>query len=858
MQTKIPYQPLPPLFVAAVLGILADRFLAPSVLFWVLFCLMAIVTWFVVARFRSAGTQGITETQETAKTQNIASLLRSCTLFVACGAFFGFWHHDHWSRFAHNDIGSYTGVDIGGLTPPALAQSPALGQPAALIGTVVEMPRFYPTPPPFSGQIFESSEKTLFTLRAEQLRDGNDWISVSGNVLVTVYDDCQHFRIGDRLQLFGELMQPPKPSNPGDYDYYDYLRGHRTLASLRCPGNTAAALTGSNRLSPGRWLESIRRNGLANLRQHLSPQTIAIAEAMIFGVRESVDDDVRQSMLDTGTMHLLSISGLHVTLIAGLAAWMLRQLRCSRRTAALSMIVFVLFYLLLTDVRPPAIRATALTCSIAMALYMNRLTLTVNLLSASALVVLLVNPSELFQFGAQLSFIAMGSFLWLPRDTRLKSFLSPSSTTEGEWQKLSDIERVETTSWRWLHHTKKMCQWTAELFLISLVIWLFATPILMQNIHLFTPVAILVNPLLWLPLTAAMSCGFITAMIGQVPLLGSVFGFGTDWSFWMLLEVIAWFQWLGGHYWVPGPPGWWNLGFYGVFALFTFLPIRRPHWSMLLVALIVWIFVGIGAGYYRDAERLRADRLTLSVLAIGHGNGVFITTPEKRTIICDVGCLTSPLYAADVMSRSLWRQGTTHIDALLISHPDNDHFNGVSVLADRFSMGAVLISPYTTDIQSESDMTAWARLMEKLEAKRIPVRIIGEGDTLAEYGLPHSIILHPPKEGFAEQHNTNATSVVLRVEHRGVGILLPGDLDGRSPSPFLLREPMPTAIVMVPHHGGRSQQMERLLEWATPQTLIFSTGKLTYKPEALEEFRQQGYEVRSTFVGGVVVIDVEK
>jgi competence protein ComEC len=391
-----------------------------------------------------------------------------------------------------------------------------------------------------------------------------------------------------------------------------------------------------------------------------------------------------------------------------------------------------------------------------------------------------------------------------------------------------------------------------------LTIWLFATPILLQNIHVFTPIAILVNPLLWIPLTAAMACGFITAMIGQIPLIGNIFGFGTDWSFWALLELIAWFQRLGGHYWLPAPPWWWNLGFYGAFAVLTFLPIRQPRWQVLLTALIVWILVGFGAGYYRDFERLRSDRLTLTVLSTGHGNSVLITTPDNRIIICDVGSLTSPQYAANAMSRAIWQFGRTHIDAILISHPDNDHFNGVIVLLDRFSVGAVLISPYTTEMHSEVDLVSWSLLMEQLEARNIPIRVIADGDDLSEYGLPNSLILHPPREDFMEQHVSNATSLVLRFEHRDVGILLPGDLDGRLTSPFLLREPMHTEIVMIPHHGGRSLQTEGLLEWTTPTTLIFSTGRLTHRPERLEEYRQMGYDVRSTFTDGAIVIDIEK
>jgi len=829
MPMKIPYQPLPPLLFAAIVGILTDRFLAPSAFHWAFLCFATLAAWFALYKWAQH---------------------RYPLILLACAAFFGFWHHAHWYRFTENDIGCYAVGLVGGHKPPALAQ------PAALIGTVTEMPRFYPKPPPEPGKIFDTSERTLFTLRAEQLRDGRDWIPINGNVLVNIYDDCRSYRIGDRLQLFGELMSPSRPGNPGDYDYDDYLRGHRTRALLRCADKSAASLLESSWFSLRRGFESIRRTALGNLEKHLSPQTFPLAEAMIFGVRESVDDETRQSMINTGTMHLLAISGLHVTLIAGIAAWFLWQLRFSRHTTALLMIAFVLFYLLLTDVRPPAIRAVALTCSLAVALYVNRPLPAVNVLCASALVVLLFRPSELFQFGAQLSFIAVGCFLWMPF---LKStfVFYPAKPSATELKTLQDIEQIELSSWRWLRRVRKFLRRIGEMFFISLILWLFTMPILMSNIHVFTPVAVLVNTLIWLPLTPAMSCGVVTAMIGQVPLVGNIFGFVTDWSFWLLLEIIAWFHRFGVYYWVPGPPWWWNLGFYTVFAVFTFLPIRRPHWKILLSALIIWILIGIGAGYYRNYERWQSDRLTLTALSIGHGNSVLITTPDCRMIICDVGSLTSPQYAADSMSKAIWKFGKMHIDAILISHPDNDHCNGVPLLADRFSIGAVLISPYCAEVQNELDRRSWSQLIAKLEAKRIPIRVVGEGDDLTEYGLPQSAILHPPKVGFEERENMNATSLVVRIEHRGVGILLPGDLNSRETPAFLQGAPVHTEIVMVPHHGGRSMQADRLLEWATPKTLIFSTGKLTYRPELLEQFRQQGYEVRSTFTDGAIVIEAE-
>ena len=815
MQTQSPYQPLAPLLLAAIGGILCDRLFALPALFWIFLALTAL---------------GI-----------LCFHRQNALLFVACAALFGFWHHQHWFRFADNDIGHYADLQE---------------EPAALIGTLKQMPRFYPKPPAFPGQIFDPSERTMFTLQAEQLRDGNDWIPVRGNVLITVYDDCRNLRIGDRIQLFGILATPSKPNNPGDFDYNDYLRGHRTLAQLRVPDSSAIELLDSGRWTFSRGMESIRRTGLANLNLHLSEQTRPIAEAMIFGVRESVDEGVRQSMLDTGTLHLLAISGLHVTLIAGIAAWFLRLLNFSRKTTAVTLIVFVLFYLMLTDVRTPAIRAVALTCSAAVALYVIRPVSAKNVFCASALVVLLVRPSELFQFGAQLSFIAVASCFWLPRYARLKAMVYKPYPDDADTRSLHDTQWAEYGGWRWLRRAMKLFRLSVEVFLISFTIWLFSMPILLSQINLFTPIAVIVNPLTALPLTAAMSCGFLTAMLGQIPWLGSMFGFGADWSFWILLELIAWFQDLGGHYWVPGPPGWWVLGFYAVFAFFTFLPIHRPYWLAMLAVLLVWILIGLGAGYYRDYERLRDDRLTLTVLSVGHGNCVLITTPDKRTIICDAGNLTTPRYAADAMSKSLWRLGKTHIDAILISHPDNDHFSAVPFLLDRFSVGVVLISPYFPQVHEEEILSPWSLLRAKIEERQIPIRVIGQGDDLAEWGLADSIILHPPKEDFWESHNTNAASLVLRFEHRGEGILLPGDLDGREPSPFLLREPIPTQIVMVPHHGGRSMQTEALLEWSQAKTLLFSTGRLTHNLEMLDRRREQGYEVRCTFCEGAIVFEI--
>ncbi|MDR3232494.1 MAG: ComEC/Rec2 family competence protein [Planctomycetaceae bacterium] len=804
------YQPLPLILASAVCGILTDRFLVTSAAFW-LFLIFVTITGWCILRYRQR------------------HLAAGIGIYLLCFTSFGFRHHDYYYRFAENDIGNFAQKDE---------------QPVAVIGTVAEMPRYYPKPPDDAGQVFESSDRTNLTIFATKLRDGSTWIPVSGKAAMNSNGDLRNLHIGDSVQIFGNLYKPVPPQNPGDYDSAAVLQGQRIRAALFCGDKNAVTLMHQNSYGVTtallRILETLRRTGIANLERCLSPQTLPLAEGMIFGVRQGVDEEVTQSLLETGTIHILAISGLHTALAAGIAAFFLRLCKVPRRTTAFITIMLVFLYLFVTDVRTPAIRATVLITVTGIAVLTNRQTLPVNLLSAAALIVLMLNPAELFQFGAQLSFLAVGCFIWVP-------------VIQEKRRKTEAAEKIVYPFCR------RIAGNTARLFLVSFTIWLITMPMILERIHLFTPVAVLVNPLMWLPLSASMLFGFLTALFGQVPYIGYAAGCLADVSFQSLLALITCFQQLGGHYYLPGPPVWWNPVFYAVFCFLTFLPVKRPRRSVLCILAALWIAAGLVSGYVRCYVRQSEDQLTLAVYAVGHGNCILITTPQNKLILCDAGRITNPQFAADVLSRAVWRSGKTHIDMIIVTHPDSDHFNAISRLLDRFSVGTVLVSPYCNNPNpSTREQTAWNLLQERLKAQEIPQRIIGSGDNLKEYGLPHSQILHPPKTVFPQYSETNDASIVLRFEHCGKSIMLTGDLDGNEPAPFLLTEPVHTDTVMIPHHGGKSNQTKRLLDWATPDILLFSAGKMTYRKKAMDEYRRQGFEVHNTFEDGAVILNYQR
>lgn len=820
---RVLYQPLSLLFGAAVAGITADRFLDPSFLFWgVAFC-VSIIGVFVFGRLKH-GTVDV-----------FATIL----LLFATVSLFGLWHHDRWNHFAENDLGRFAD------------QNP---KPVALEARVVEMPRIQSLASAYPVRGDKSQDRTLLTVRAEKLRDHAAWVDVSGRVALIIPGNRDDLRIGDSVRIFGSLSRPVSARNPGDYDAAERLRSRRILSIVSAASPDSVEILKQGKPNLSRLLEFFRRQARSNLERTMADKTLPYAKAMLLGMREDVDEETTQSLMETGTMHILAISGLHIGLLVASIGLALRCFGVSRRTSALLLVAVALAYLFLTDVRPPAVRATVLICVVSVAIYTGRRSYGVNTLCACALIVLAINPTELFQFGAQLSFIATGAFFWIPAPESFRALLSRMSNRTDHEMDATTIERLGHRRWMFVVIFKKCARTAVTLLLVSLIIWLVSLPLLLERIHLFTPVALLVNPLLWLPLSAALLSGFAAMLLGWVPLLGDLLGWCADLSFRMLFDMIEYFRRLGGHYWVPGPPAWWNLGFYSVFAATTFLPFRRPSRKFLALLLVCWICVGLFVAVFSLIERRWSDRLTLSVFSVGHGTCVLITTPKNKTIVYDVGCLASPRRAADVMSRGLWRRGKTKIDVVVLSHADFDHYSGLAILAERFHIGAVLVSPYMF-VKNEPSLL---QLHQTLKEKNIPIIEVGESDSLEKYGLPDSMIFHPPKRDFDESDSSNATSIVLRFEHRGIGVLLPGDLEGRRTPAFLERKGIPTRIVMLPHHGGRSKWMPELLQWSSPELLLISAGRFTHRYETLADLRCQGYRVLSTYEQGYVELSIDK
>ncbi|MCF0233940.1 MAG: ComEC/Rec2 family competence protein, partial [Thermoguttaceae bacterium] len=328
---------------------------------------------------------------------------RAAFSLTAVAAFAGYRHYSYFNVYPEREIGFY--IPKGG------------------VGATVEL-RLIKTPTVYrndesSSPIFDQSEQTFFTTEIIRAKTNGNWETFSGKVAVSIIADASELRIGDVIRASGRLATPSQPGNPGERDWRFSYCSQRILATLSIDSAENYERLPDENLTVGfklaRKLENLRLRAAEVLRRELSPRNAAVARAMTFGFRNDVDDATNESFLRSGTVHLLAISGLHIMLVVGMFCWFSRLFGASELFTSVVAVAIMLFYLALTDMRTPVLRAGILIAVVSVATLLRRRAVSLNSLAAAAIFLLLWNPCELFQLGAQLSFLATGTFLWASR-----------------------------------------------------------------------------------------------------------------------------------------------------------------------------------------------------------------------------------------------------------------------------------------------------------------------------------------------------------------------------------------------------------------------------------------------------------
>jgi competence protein ComEC len=795
--------PLLPVALAWTVGIVLDRFAT--------FTWQVVLGWFLITLFLWLGSRG--------NRNLVGPLVFLGSIVVAAGAV---QHQLAANRIAPDDVSLLLEEEA----KPARVRGEVFSEPVLVRGSNDPL-RSLPT-----------KDSTRFVLAPSECKLGIDWVKVRGLIHVTAPKRAESLHVGDVVEVAGHLALPAGPGNPSDLDFAGMLRDQGMRAILSAPQGSSGVIVlekGWPRSFFG-WLGKVRAWGIDVLHKTLPPEQVGVAGALLLGDNSGMNSEDWEKYLRTGTLHVLAISGQHLLVLAIFLEWVFRIGQMRRRTRVLAITLLLFGYAFLTGGRPPVMRAAWAMAALCGSVLFQRPVLPGNTFALAWLGVALVHPTDIFNPGCQMSFLAVFVLIW-----------GVGSWTPSEPDPLEKV-LAEARPF-WLTVLRGWVGWLAWLFFVNLVVWAAMVPLVAMKYHLISPAAALVGLPVVICSSAALVTGFLTLVFAAF--------------FWPLAVLFGWFtqgslhlcEWLvdmgtqvpGGYFYVPDLPSWWVGIFYLGLVLALTLPWFRSRPLLSGLAGLGWFLLACWIWW---GPRF-SDEFRCTFLAVGHGGCTVVETPGGQVLVYDVGALTGPEVTRRQVAPFLWQRGRDRVDEVLISHADLDHFNGLPALLDRFEVGQITTTPSFADRSSP----AVRRTLEAMEKKGTKVRQVKVGETW-EVGGVSLEVLHPPLQG--PEGPENARSLVLQVIQGKHVLLLTGDLQTPGLEQVLALPQRRVDVLMAPHHGSKTSNTSALAEWAQPRVVVSCQRQPLGGIQDAGPYERRGIPYLGTWPHGAVTIRGQK
>jgi len=558
-----------------------------------------------------------------------------------------------------------------------------------------------------------------------------------------------------------------------------------------------------------------------------------LAEALLLARREALDTDVRDDFAKAGLAHMLAISGAHVGIIAAVLLLVMRVLRIGADAAATCAALGTGLYILFLGAPHAAARAGLQAVLLLVARRTQRPADPLALLAVAGLVLLAVDGLALLDAGFQLSFAGMyGIIAWR---SAIGSFMR------------DHVRRAAT-----------------PVLTTTLAATLATAPIAALHFGMVStigPVAnLLAAPLIGLCIPA-IAASLITGLANDAA--ATFLAAGARVPMW-LLDAVAHnaARVPGGHGAVSSTAiAAWLAGGLAFLASVRLLapartaPSRAAGGAGRRMRLALRVSAGIAAWSIFPLVAARGPgRLEIHAIDVGQGDAVAIQSPSGRWLLVDAGPRSDRFDAGRaIVIPFLLRHGVDRLDALILTHPDEDHIGGAHAVLEQIEVGLVIDPGVATGKNS------FLALIDAARTRHIPWiagragrEIQVDGMTL-RFLAPDAVALDAPAEA-------NDYSLIFRLEYGGFSALFTGDAPRSAENRLVAAEGtgIASTVLKVGHHGSSTSTGDSVLAAVRPAIGLISVGRRNRyghpDPQVLARLRENGVQVHRTDLTGTLTI----
>lgn len=584
-------------------------------------------------------------------------------------------------------------------------------------------------------------------------------------------------------KLCGTRLDVAGFASPADFPRDDYLWGHG--ASARITVRSCEEAAGSPLLST---LTAARREalGVFDFLGEDRSEIRALLKAIVCGYRHDLYGTSLYSKFQTcGLAHLVAVSGAHLVIVTSLLAAALRALHAPRRLSIVLLIFLMGSYFIVSGMPVSALRATVMSSIAILSLFGGRRPSALNALGLAMFGLILVSPTTAVSSSFVLSSLSTaGIVIFGPLMLSwLDATALPKAPLIGEALAMTLSSNLLAQLFG--------CSLFHQLSLVSVLANIVCAPLFPLTCGLGLVAALggsvfeaCAPAFAYIAAIAASCLAYAVRALSEIPLAAIPIAISGQVALSLSFAVAA-------ALWICWPK------------------LKITHAAVALASAILIFGLQVTAASSEDA---------IVMLDVGQGDS-FLVRSGRQALLIDTGKNDSQLL------EQLALCGTYRLDAVLITHADDDHCGSLDALERAVSVGQVVLPGG----MQECDDAACSSLVDAAQRCSNEIVEVNRGDSFSIGSFECAVVW--PEELLNDGGNADSLCLYVRYDGNGDGAseftaLFTGDAEAEQLDAVIEQEGLANVdVIKVGHHGSKNAMTPAEVKRLSPKVALIGVGE---------------------------------
>lgn len=604
--------------------------------------------------------------------------------------------------------------------------------------------------------------------------------SVNEKIVLTIVGE-EAYGVGDIISFNGVLKEPDKNTNPLLFNYKLNLLSNKVHYVISVKDFSVSLLQKSDSLKykiKEKFTTDVK--DLFNL--YLDSNNANVISSIILGDTSYLDEEILNNFRDLGLAHILAVSGLHIGIISGTLIFIFSRIGINRKVNIIISMSIVWIYCYLIGFPPSTVRAGIMLTFLYISTLIHEPYDSINTVMFSILISLYLNPFLLFHLGFQLSYIATLSIIILAPSIKLLFYPFKNKVIDS----ISVILAVN------IGLLPVQAYYFNIISLLSLAANIIAVPLMSLSLVL----------------------GFVMILFNYtLPFLNVSLGIILDFLMFIQSFIVDFFTRIPINTFKIYSP---NLGTIILYYLAIVIILRiicideyKSTMKKVICYYLVLLTIINIISFNID------NHIEIDFIDVGQGDSILIKTQGNNYLMDTGGSIFSSNDIGKYITLPyLIKHGIFKLEAVFISHFDEDHYKGLETLLDEIKIDKIYVSYIPDKLE----------VIQKIKKKNIPIYSLKKGDIIyLDYNTSMKIIW--PDDNVKNKYSSNNMSLVSLLNFKHYNVLFTGDIEKEVECILANRFNESIDVIKVAHHGSSTSTTEGFLNSILPDYGIISVGK---------------------------------